>query len=99
MVLLCIEECFQCKESILTAKGSCTAKLESCPMEFEEAKGTTIHDGRKNLAANIHEHNTTRFVWIGKVTFFGYRDALTIMPSFVVSITFKEISDIFMDTP
>ena len=71
MVLVCIEECFEREESILIAKGGSTAKLESCAMELEEAKGTTIHDGRKNLAANIHEHEAAPFVWIRKDAFFG----------------------------
>ena len=54
MVLVRIKQCFEFEESILTAKGGGATKLESCPMKFKEAESTTIHDGRKDLAANVH---------------------------------------------
>ena len=67
MVFVRIEKCFERKESILTAKGGGAPELKSCPMKFKEAESTTIHDGRKNLAANVHEHDAAPLVWIGKV--------------------------------
>ena len=67
MVLVRIEECFEIEESISTAKGGGATELESCPMKFKEAESTTVHDGRKDLAANVHEHDAAPLVWIGKV--------------------------------
>jgi hypothetical protein len=60
-----------CLQLLATLAGESVGLfIGTMTMEFEKAKGTTIHDGRKNLAANIHEHNTAPFVRIGKVTFF-----------------------------
>ena len=67
MVLVCIEKCFERKESILTAKGGGATELKSCPMKFKESKSTTIYDRRKDLAANIHEHDAVPLVRIRKV--------------------------------
>jgi hypothetical protein len=36
-------------------------------MEFEETKGTTVHYGGEDFAANIHQHDTMPIIWIGEI--------------------------------
>ncbi len=65
MIFVCVEERLEGEEAILAAKCGGTPKLEFHAMEFEESEGTPIHDRGEDLAADIHQHDTTPFVGVG----------------------------------
>ncbi len=67
MVLMGIQESFQCEEAILAAECGGATKLELGAVEFEQAKCSPVHNGREDFAANIHQHNASPFVWIREV--------------------------------
>ena len=67
MIFVHIKMCLEGEEAILTTEGGGSTKLKSCSMEFEEMKEATIHYGGEDFAANIHQHDTTLFIWIGEI--------------------------------
>ena len=65
MIFVCVEERLESEEAILAAECGGLPKLESHAMEFEESKGTPIHDRGEDFATDIHQHDTAPFVWVG----------------------------------
>ncbi len=60
-------ECLEREKSALTAKGWGTSKLETHAVEYKETEGTSVHHQGEGLAAYIHEHDTTPFVWVREI--------------------------------
>ena len=67
MIFVGIEKRLESEEAILTADGGSATKLKSCPVKFEKAEGTAIHDGGENLAADVHQHDASPLVWVGQI--------------------------------
>jgi hypothetical protein len=61
-------------------------------------EGLTIHYRQEYLAANIHEHHPTPFVWVGEVPFFRHRNTLALMPAWIIYIALKKIRYVAMDS-
>ncbi len=36
-------------------------------MEFEETEGVSVHHQGEDLAAYVHEHDATPFVWVREI--------------------------------
>ena len=53
-------------------------------------EGSTIHDGREDFAANIHEHHAAPLVMVRDISFFLHRNTLALMPAQVVHVPFEE---------
>jgi hypothetical protein len=67
MIFVRIQECLRCTELILTAEGWGTSKLDTRAVEFKETEGASVHHQGEDLAAYVHEHDATPFVWVREI--------------------------------
>ncbi len=56
-----------------------------------------IHYHTEDFAADIHKHNTSPFVGVGKVSLHWNRNTLTLVPSIVISGAIEELANIAMN--